>query len=211
MLMKKIFTLIVTTFASVGMYAQTTLIDFPTSKDGITFTGTTTETTVKIHLNVDAVACYKLANGFTTDEVYNNNSINLEVEGGFKAGDVITISGAINNTDESKRGTVVVFTLDGTTPTALNTFDDFINSRFVAEDPAEQSYTLEADADKIYLGRDGNTATNVTLIKVVRGGSAGVSTVKAEQKDGAVYNLAGQKVGAGYKGLVIKNGRKYMK
>lgn len=42
------------------------------------------------------------------------------------------------------------------------------------------------------------------------GGSAGINVVKAES-DNVLYNLAGQKVDAGYKGLVIKNGRKYMK
>lgn len=41
-------------------------------------------------------------------------------------------------------------------------------------------------------------------------GSANINAVKAE-KSGAAYNLAGQKVGAGYKGLVIQNGRKIMK
>jgi len=165
--MKKLFTLIAMAAMAMGVNAQT-LIDYPTSKTGITFSGTTTEASVKIHTNTDAVDCYKLANGYTTDNAYNENSINLEVEGGFKAGDVITIAGAINNSDESKWGTVVVFTLDGTTATPLKTFDNFINSRLVADEPGEQSYTLEADADKLYLGRSGNTATNVTLIKVVR-------------------------------------------
>lgn len=37
-----------------------------------------------------------------------------------------------------------------------------------------------------------------------------VETVKvAEQKDAPAYNLAGQRAGAGYKGLVIKGGKKY--
>jgi len=37
-----------------------------------------------------------------------------------------------------------------------------------------------------------------------------VETVKvAEQKDAPAYNLAGQRTAAGYKGLVIKNGKKY--
>lgn len=41
--------------------------------------------------------------------------------------------------------------------------------------------------------------------------SVGIAQLKAEAQDNAAYNLAGQKVGAGYKGLVIRNGRKYMK
>ena len=38
----------------------------------------------------------------------------------------------------------------------------------------------------------------------------GINKVKAEQADGAIYNAAGQKVNAGYKGLVILNGKKYV-
>ena len=39
--------------------------------------------------------------------------------------------------------------------------------------------------------------------------AAGISTVKAEKAgSGIIYNLAGQRVGKEYKGLVIKNGRK---
>jgi hypothetical protein len=30
-----------------------------------------------------------------------------------------------------------------------------------------------------------------------------------EQNDAPAYNLAGQRTGAGYKGIVIKNGKKY--
>ena len=41
------------------------------------------------------------------------------------------------------------------------------------------------------------------------GGSDGISTVKATQaENGAIYNLAGQKVAEGYKGVVIQNGVK---
>ena len=38
----------------------------------------------------------------------------------------------------------------------------------------------------------------------------GINAIKTAEKDnnGAIYNLAGQKVENGYKGLVIKNGKK---
>lgn len=40
-------------------------------------------------------------------------------------------------------------------------------------------------------------------------GETGISTVKANvENNSVIYNIAGQKVGADYKGLVIKNGRK---
>ena len=39
------------------------------------------------------------------------------------------------------------------------------------------------------------------------GTPTGISTVKAYEQNAVRYNLAGQKVDAGYKGLVIVNGR----
>ena len=155
---------------TLGLQAQT-LIDYPNSKVGTSISGTTTEGTVKIHTNTDAVACYSLKNGYASEGVCNDNYIKLETEGGFKAGDVLTVAGAINNADESKKGTCAFFTMDADKKvTEVKAFEDFINSRLVADEPVEQSYTLEADADVIYLGRIGNTGTNLTLIKVVRGG-----------------------------------------
>jgi hypothetical protein len=147
------------------------LIDYPNKKDGTSISGTTTEGTVKIHTNTDAVACYTLKNGYASEGVCNDNYIKLETEGGFKAGDVLTIAGAINNSDESKWGTCAFFTMDADkNVTEIKKFENFINSRLVADDPIEQTYTLEADYDVILLGRQGNTGTNLTLIKVVRGG-----------------------------------------
>lgn len=45
----------------------------------------------------------------------------------------------------------------------------------------------------------------------IKGNTTGIESVKASVEDGAAYNLAGQKVNANYKGVVIKNGKKYMK
>ena len=41
-------------------------------------------------------------------------------------------------------------------------------------------------------------------------GINGITASDAEQNDTALYNLAGQRVAKGYKGLVIKNGKKYL-
>ena len=47
------------------------------------------------------------------------------------------------------------------------------------------------------------------LISVEKGGSDGITNVNAAKAENAVrYNLAGQKVNAGYKGVVIMNGKK---
>lgn len=183
----------------------TTLIDYPTSKDGITIGGTTIETTFQ---NLPA---YQLKNGYTSDGAYNGNSINLTIEGGFKAGDFITVAGGIKNSDTSKRGTVAIFTLDGTTATVVKQFDDFPNFNGAGAAFVNQQYTLEADADKLYLGRNGNTATNVTLIKVTRGTDTGIQELPVKViSNGVIYNLKGQKVNSSYKGIAIKDGKKVL-
>ena len=51
-----------------------------------------------------------------------------------------------------------------------------------------------------WLDEDGNIEEQTTAIQAV----------KNVAEDGAIYNLAGQKVNASYKGVVIKNGKKYI-
>ena len=199
---------------AVSVNAQTTLVSFPTEGgvSGWAVCGTTTETTVKIHQNADALPCLKLANGYTSGGVSNGNHIELTCEGGFKKGDVITIAGAISikETDvDSKRGTAVIFVKDADGKcTALKTFTDFINGRLSSDEPVKESYTLEEDNEKIYIGRNGNTGACITKLLVTRTTSTGVSSVKAEKANAASYNLGGQQVKSSAKGLVIKNGKK---
>ena len=212
--MKKIFTLIAAVAMAASVNAQTTLIDYPTSQAGITVSGTTIVAEVKIHTNTDKASGIKFANGYTTEGVINANYAELSVEGGFKAGDKITIAGAFNTSDETKQAAVALFTGNvGESASVLYTTATFINGRLVADDPVEETYTLAEDADKLKLGRKGNTGAIVTKLTVVRSSSTGISSLNAvsSAKSTATYNLAGQQVSDSYKGIVIKNGKKYVK
>lgn len=226
--MKKLFTLVAIALlgGAVSVNAQTTLIDFNNEIGTITPNGTSEKATVKIHGNADAVPCLKLNNGYTTDDVVNGNYIMLETEGGFKSGDVITIAGVINNSDNgtndegrpNKRGAVIILSdiTDGeevTDEQELYTTQLFINSRFVTEDPVPETYTLTADCNKLYLGRDGNTGTNITTLTIVRGTSAGITNITTEEQadpNAPIYNLAGQRVTKDTKGVLIQNGKKFI-
>lgn len=57
---------------------------------------------------------------------------------------------------------------------------------------------------------DGETPAAICIYKVVFTATAtdAIQTVKAADADAAAYNLAGQKVAAGYKGIAVKNGKK---
>ncbi len=146
------------------------VIDYPTSVEGITIGGTTTYDNVKIHTNNDALAGIKFANGYTTGGVLNDNYVTIAVKDGFKAGDVITIAGAFNNSDETKLSAVDIFALDAEgKPVVLFTTQQFVNGRTSADDPAVETYTLTADYDVLYLGRNGNTGTFITLLKTEKG------------------------------------------
>lgn len=67
----------------------------------------------------------------------------------------------------------------------------------LAKAPAEG-----AAARVIWRDEDGNIEDETTAIEGI---------VEAKAENGAIYNLAGQKVNASYKGLIIKDGKKYMK
>lgn len=146
----------------------TNLIDYPTKKTGITISGSCEFGEVKINTNSTTVSGIKFANGYTTNGSLNDNYVTLEVEGGFKAGDVVTIAGAFNNSSNEKTSKVDIFTGEGSELTVLFTTQQFVNGRTSADDPVEETYTLEADYDKLYLGRNGGTSTFVTTLKVSR-------------------------------------------
>lgn len=216
--MKKFFTLIAAVALAASVNAQTTLIDYPTSQSGITLhdaDGQISFATVKIHNNKDAVSCIKIGKSFSANNLVVDNFVELTTEGGFKKGDVITIAGVFNNADDSKKAAVAFFTGEvGEKGKTYYTTKQFINSRNTADDPAEEQITLTEDMPSVKFGRNGNTSACVVKVTVVRGGtSTGISNIIAAvaKKNGKTYNMAGQEVSSSAKGLIIKNGKKYVK
>ena len=60
----------------------------------------------------------------------------------------------------------------------------------------------EKEAKSVTVEGDG-------ISKTIIGAGTGINSVKSVVTDSAIYNLAGQKVNASYKGVVIKNGKKF--
>ena len=89
-------------------------------------------------------------------------------------------------------------------------------------------YTDESKALQIYDNfklkyaiEEGQTLTNLTGVIIPYNSqieiapissdiTAGISSVEAETKSKAAFNIAGQRVDSNYKGVVIKNGKKMM-
>ena len=214
--MKKFFTLIAAVAMAASVNAQTTLVDYPTSQAGITLhnaAGNITYATVKIHTNTQSVNCIKVAKSFSTDKKVTDDYVELTAEGGFKAGDVVSITGVYNNASEKNAAIAIFSGKVGEEASILFKTDNFINARLVNDDPTAQTYTLTQDAATLQLGRNGNTGACITKLTVVRGGTpTGISNVEASAsaKSSTLYNLAGQKVSESYKGIVVKNGKKYL-
>ncbi len=169
--LRGLLTAVIALFALVpAMNAETLLCSYANgSMTNISISGTTVSKSVKYASNTTSVTCLQLANGYTTENVYNGNAINLICTDGFKAGDVVTIQGFINNKDAAKRGAVKLISLgDGNKIVELNAFPDFINGYSSPDTPEKLTYTLVEDQPNLSLVRDGNTGTNLMFISVVR-------------------------------------------
>ena len=71
------------------------------------------------------------------------------------------------------------------------------------------TWTVENDCDVIVYNTNG---CHIYSVKVALGDETGISSVAETKKvqNGTIYNMAGQVVDKGYKGLVIVNGKKYV-
>ena len=83
----------------------------------------------------------------------------------------------------------------------LTEFDDM--TKFAAT----EEYDVVGIVASVYKG-----IPSINLIKVEKSSTTGIDTIKATQNENApIYNLAGQRVGKNYKGVVIQNGKKFFK
>ena len=150
-------------------------------------------------------------------EVSNNGGyIQIDLEKELKADDAIELTGYINKNESGKEASIFFQFEKG----------DGVDDEYVYGDADNIDATVggkisthvfkvpaAAEGSKNFKMSRNKAGTNVFLTKLVitRGGSTGISDVKVVKVfDNVIYNLAGQKVGKDYKGIVIMNGRKYM-
>ena len=122
---------------------------------------------------------------------------------GVKAGSMITMEVESHKASDA-RG-VELYTgvdADGLVDAATK-----IGDSFTPKTKEAHTWTIAADCDVIVYNTNG---CHIYSIKV-EAGSTGISTVNAQKtQNNVIYNLAGQKVGNDYKGIVIMNGKKFM-
>ena len=123
---------------------------------------------------------------------------------GVKAGSMITMEVESHKASDA-RG-VELYTgvdADGLVDAATK-----IGDSFTPKTKEAHTWTIAADCDVIVYNTNG---CHIYSIKVEAGDPSGISIVEAKKtQNNAIYNLAGQKVGNDYKGIVIMNGRKFM-
>lgn len=168
--MKKIFTLLAAAAVAGSLSAQTYLVAYNVEgqeNHGYKISGTTDDNrTVKLEDGTTITAL-----SFNNNWSYgsNDNYIQLSTDGGFKAGDVITVKGVIANNDESKRGACKISTIADDKAQELFKTEDFVNLNLTpTNDVPAFTYTLAENATDLYLSRDGNTRTQMIYISVVR-------------------------------------------
>lgn len=85
--------------------------------------------------------------------------------------------------------------------------ENLIGEQFKPTTKDTKSWDITEDCDVVVWNTSG---CHIYTLKV-EAGSTGISTVKAQKtQNNVIYNLAGQKVGNDYKGIVIMNGKKFM-
>lgn len=92
---------------------------------------------------------------------------------------------------------------------AVTLSEEYVLQQGGSDFEGECAVSFAAEADKEYYFFCTGSKLTFFGYTFTAGDPTGINTVKAvEAENGAAYNLAGQKVADGFKGVVIKNGRK---
>ena len=144
----------------------------------------------------------------------NGGYILVTLDNELKTDDAIELTGYITKNEAGKEASIYFLFEKGD-----GVDDEYIYGDAANIDPAVggkiSTHTFKVPAasngSKSFKMSRNKAGTNVFLTKIVitSGGSTGINTVKTVRiADGAIYNLAGQKVDKSYKGVVIMNGKK---
>lgn len=120
--------------------------------------------------------------------------------------DLVTIKNFTFSKEEYQAGKFNYYANDGEQKIMI--YDKFNKVGGVAELTEGEKYTVTGLYGAIFKG----TPEILPTQAVIPGSSTGISNITTSAADNApAYNLAGQKVNAAYKGIVIKNGKKMIK
>ena len=208
------------------------LIDFPDdSTDGLDLSHAPAMETVTTKSG-KTKSCFKF------NDTYKRSFIRLYLGEEFKRGDVIKISGFINEDSNNKTGRLMLYGISGSDPDIVLLTDPLVNVKTDDNDEFVETVTLPDDYPALWIARsvDSTIPCYLSCVKVlgnrdneqmarIRAGqrenrslkdgdnttAIQPASAKVERSHVSLYNLSGQRVDSDYKGIVIRNGRKYIK
>ena len=141
------------------------------------------------NINGASVPCINFGSNYDVRR-YTYMSIKDKYNGGFKVGDIITITGLYTGTKTTGIGMEIHTTRDGKAVFSTPYYDKELKT---------YTYTLTEDCDSLFFGRYGGATPNVTKLKVVR------PAVSAKQRLSANFDTNNIKVVTGTTSITLPN------
>lgn len=141
------------------------------------------------NINGASVPCINFGSNYNASR-YTYMSIKDKDNVGFKAGDIITITGLYTGTKTTGIGMEIHTTRDGKAVFSTPYYDKELKT---------YTYTLTEDCDSLFFGRYGGATPNVTVLKVVR------PAASAKQRLSANFDTNNIKVVTGTMSITLPN------
>ena len=141
------------------------------------------------NINGTSVPCINFGSNYNASR-YTYMSIKDKDNGGFKAGDIITITGLYTGTKTTGIGMEIHTTRDGKA---------VFSTPYYNKELQTYTYTLTEDCDSLFFGRYGGATPNVTELKVVR------PAASAKQQLSANFDTNNIKVVTGTTSITLPN------
>lgn len=141
------------------------------------------------NINGTSVPCINFGSNYNASR-YTYMSIKDKDNGGFKAGDIITITGLYTGNKTTGIGMEIHTTRDGKA---------VFSTPYYNKELQTYTYTLTEDCDSLFFGRYGGATPNVTVLKVVR------PAASAKQRLSANFDTNNIKVVTGTMSITLPN------
>ena len=141
------------------------------------------------NINGTSVPCINFVSNYNASR-YTYMSIKDKYNGGFKVGDIITITGLYTGTKTTGIGMEIHTTRDGKAVFSTPYYDKKLKT---------YTYTLTEDCDSLFFGRYGGATPNVTELKVVR------PAASTKQRLSANFDTNNIKVVTGTQSITLPN------
>ena len=141
------------------------------------------------NINGTSVPCINFGSNYNASR-YTYMSIKDKDNGGFKVGDIITITGLYTGNKTTGIGMEIHTTRDGKA---------VFSTPYYNKELQTYTYTLTEDCDSLFFGRYGGATPNVTVLKVVR------PAASAKQRLSANFDTNNIKVITGTQSITLPN------